>query len=133
MGASMSEYDERPKDENSWKKLYEAALLEFDPNLLPQRIAEAQKAIDERALALRANGDGNSEKEALENALVALGDLKRMRTDACHMTDPISRDWRDLCAAVANETDSKKLELLLKELIRALEDRHEPLIKARAS
>ena len=40
------------------------------------------------------------------------------------MTDPAPRDWRELCAAVANETDSKKLELLLQELIRAL-DEHE--------
>ena len=79
-GASMSEYDERPKDEKSWKRLYEAALLEFDPHLLLERIAEAEKAIDEQALAQRINGDGNSEKAALQDARVALGDLKKMRT-----------------------------------------------------
>ncbi|HKV80011.1 MAG TPA: hypothetical protein VJP02_17820 [Candidatus Sulfotelmatobacter sp.] len=66
----MSQCDERLKDEQWWKKLYEAALLEFDPHLLPERIAEAEKAIGERAVALRTNGDGNSEKEALQDAHV---------------------------------------------------------------
>ena len=49
------------------------------------------------------------------------------------MTDPIPRDWREVCAAVANEKDSKKLELLLQELIRALDDRPGAGIQARVS
>jgi len=32
------------------------------------------------------------------------------------------RDWRELCAAVANETDSGKLDALVPELIRALDE-----------
>ncbi|HEV2964186.1 MAG TPA: hypothetical protein VG649_20325 [Candidatus Angelobacter sp.] len=32
------------------------------------------------------------------------------------------RDWRELCAAVANETDSDKLDALVPELIRALDE-----------
>ena len=32
------------------------------------------------------------------------------------------RDWRELCAAVANETDSDKLNALVPELIRALDE-----------
>jgi len=32
------------------------------------------------------------------------------------------RDWRELCAAVANETDSNKLNALVPELIRALDE-----------
>jgi hypothetical protein len=32
------------------------------------------------------------------------------------------RDWRELCAAVTNETDSAKLDSLVQELIRALDE-----------
>jgi hypothetical protein len=32
------------------------------------------------------------------------------------------RDWRELCAAVVNETDSDKLDALVPELIRALDE-----------
>ena len=39
------------------------------------------------------------------------------------MSESAKRDWRELCAAVASEKDSKKLELLLEELIRALDER----------
>ena len=37
------------------------------------------------------------------------------------MTGSTKKDWLELCAAVASEKDSKKLELLLEELIRALD------------
>ena len=39
------------------------------------------------------------------------------------MSESAKKDWRELCASVASERDSKKLELLLEELIRALDDR----------
>jgi len=39
------------------------------------------------------------------------------------MSESVKKDWRELCAAVASEKDSKKLEPLLEELIRALDDR----------
>ena len=75
----MNDGDGRSTDEQSWKQLYEAALFELDPKLLPQKIADAQKAMGERALALlRNNGHNHSEKEALANAYVALDDLKRI-------------------------------------------------------
>ena len=32
------------------------------------------------------------------------------------------RDWRELCAAVTSEPDSKKLDSLVQELIRALDE-----------
>jgi hypothetical protein len=32
------------------------------------------------------------------------------------------RDWRELCTAVTNETDSKKLDSMVQELIRALDE-----------
>ena len=35
------------------------------------------------------------------------------------------KDWRELCAAVANETDSNKLGPLVQELIKALDEREQ--------
>jgi hypothetical protein len=32
------------------------------------------------------------------------------------------RDWRELCAAATNETDSEKLDSLVQELIKALDE-----------
>jgi hypothetical protein len=75
----MNDSDGRSQDQQAWEQLYETALLELDPNLLPQRIADAEKAIRERALALfQTNGDNNSEKEALGDAHLVLNDLKRI-------------------------------------------------------
>ena len=69
------QFDERL----SWKAFYESALCERDPRVLPQRIADAQKAIAECALALlRANIDNEREKENLANARRVLEDLKRL-------------------------------------------------------
>ena len=42
-----------------------------------------------------------------------------------HMGESKKKDWRELCAAVATEKDSKKLELLVQELSRALDDRQD--------
>jgi hypothetical protein len=40
------------------------------------------------------------------------------------MSESKQKDWRELCAAVASENDSEKLDSLVKELIRALDNRH---------
>lgn len=37
------------------------------------------------------------------------------------MADGLQKDWRELCAAVTNETDSAKLPSLIQELIEALD------------
>jgi hypothetical protein len=37
------------------------------------------------------------------------------------MADGTQKDWRDLCVAVTNEKDSKKLISLIQELIEALD------------
>jgi len=37
------------------------------------------------------------------------------------MADGIQRDWRELCVAVTNESDSTKLGSLVQELIEALD------------
>lgn len=75
----MEDGDGRFQGDPLWKQLYEAALCELDPTLLPQRIADAEKAMGDRAMALlQENGHNHSEKEALANAHVALNDLKRI-------------------------------------------------------
>jgi hypothetical protein len=37
------------------------------------------------------------------------------------MADDMQKDWRELCVAVTNETDSTKLASLVQELIEALD------------
>ncbi len=37
------------------------------------------------------------------------------------MADGMQKDWRELCVAVTNESDSTKLSSLVQELIKALE------------
>jgi len=37
------------------------------------------------------------------------------------MADGLQKDWRELCAAVTNESDSTKLTSLVQELIEALD------------
>jgi hypothetical protein len=37
------------------------------------------------------------------------------------MVDGMQKDWRELCVAVTNETDSTKLTSLVQELIEALD------------
>ena len=60
-------------DIGAWKDLYKAALFEVDKARLPDRIAQAEKA-----LALRARdcfafaGDNSEEGEALDDAMYAL-------------------------------------------------------------
>jgi hypothetical protein len=39
------------------------------------------------------------------------------------MADGMQKDWRELCVAVTNESDSTKLTLLVQELIAALDRR----------
>ncbi|MCU1296804.1 MAG: hypothetical protein JWO91_1082 [Acidobacteriaceae bacterium] len=57
----------------TWRALYKAALFEMDRAKLPERIAEAEKALVIRARELfKANGHDCEEKEALENARFAL-------------------------------------------------------------
>jgi hypothetical protein len=38
-----------------------------------------------------------------------------------NMADGMQKDWRELCVAVTNETDSTKLSSLVQELIEALD------------
>jgi hypothetical protein len=56
-----------------WRELYKAALFETDRQKLPSRIAEAEKALIQRARELfLMSGDNNEEVQAIDDALYAL-------------------------------------------------------------
>ena len=56
-----------------WRELYRAALYEIDKSKLPERIAEAEKAVVLRARELfQAAGDNGAETEALDDVMYAL-------------------------------------------------------------
>lgn len=60
-----------------WRELYSAALFETDKNRIPNRIAEAEKAIVARARELfSAGADTIEEDQALDDALYALRALQ---------------------------------------------------------
>jgi len=61
---------------SEWKTLYQAALLEVDLKILPQRIADAERAANERIEDL--NGSDDAEKVSVINALNVLRDLRKM-------------------------------------------------------
>jgi hypothetical protein len=60
-----------------WRKLYEAAILELDPAMLPGRVQDAKKAIQTRILELQYSGQ-HDECLRLMDALQTLDDLLRM-------------------------------------------------------
>jgi hypothetical protein len=60
-----------------WRELYCAALFETDENRVPNRIADAEKAIIARARELfSAGADTIEEDQALDDALYALRALQ---------------------------------------------------------
>ncbi len=62
---------------SSWRELYKAALFETNRDKLPERIANAEKAIVARARELFASSaDTIEEDQALDDALYALRALQ---------------------------------------------------------
>jgi hypothetical protein len=60
-------------DSRYWRALYKVAFSEIGTSTLPERIAEAEKAVVLRARELfQAADDNGEEKEALEDAMYAL-------------------------------------------------------------
>ena len=59
---------------NRWKTLYQAAILETNKGLLPQRVSEAEEAVKARGREIFYGNETAEEKEAeaLENALYTL-------------------------------------------------------------
>jgi len=63
-----------------WRALYKAAVSGIDMSKLPERMAEAEKAVVLRARELfQAADDNGEEKEALEEAMYALRALGAAR------------------------------------------------------
>lgn len=63
--------------QSDWRALYQAALFETNPNRIPQRIVEAEKAILARVNELFASeGDHIEEDHILDDALYALKALR---------------------------------------------------------
>jgi hypothetical protein len=66
-----------PPDNRYWRQLYRAALSEIDQSKLPERIAEAEKAVVLRARELfQSAGDNGEETEALDDVMYALHALR---------------------------------------------------------
>jgi hypothetical protein len=55
-----------------WLLEYQAALLEVDPQKLPERVKAAEAAIFKRQEALVNSSDGQAEREAIEDAMRVL-------------------------------------------------------------
>jgi hypothetical protein len=55
-----------------WQVAYQAALLEVDPQKLPERVKDAEAAIFLRQQALANSPDGHAERQAIEDAMPAL-------------------------------------------------------------
>jgi len=66
-----------------WLTLYEAAILELDLNMLPQRIKDAQITIVDRMEALSKSGS-TPEIELLLSALNTLHDLQKITDSGSH-------------------------------------------------
>jgi hypothetical protein len=62
-----------------WQGEYLAALLEFDPKLLGERLQAAEGAIFKRLQAMSQSTENRTERHAIEDALAALRVLKRDR------------------------------------------------------
>ena len=73
----MNTVSSKSPDSGAWKDLYKAALFEVDNARLPERIAQAEKALALRARELfYAAGDNIEEGQALDDAVYALHTLR---------------------------------------------------------
>ena len=73
----MSASNARISNNDSWKQLCEAALLELDSIKLPYRILAAEDAIAKRVKELEEQPtDHNDEREALDDAAYAMRALR---------------------------------------------------------
>ena len=63
----------KSSESTNWRQLYRAAILEVDPSKLSRHIAEAEKALIQRARELfQKTGDNIEEEQDLDDAMYAL-------------------------------------------------------------
>ena len=70
------------EQKQAWVELYREAILELDMGKLPERIAAASRAIEERVHALNGSQDSRAEREALQDARRNLRLLQRSEGQA---------------------------------------------------
>ena len=80
-----------------WMELYEAAVLETNPNLLPDRIEDAKYAIGQRVVTCAIDED---ERRAVVKALNALAVLKRERSVSRNPLCYQCKDTHDLVTRI---------------------------------
>ncbi len=64
-------------ENKKWQQLYEQAVMEGDPQKIPERIADTREAIAGRLRDLEHDSDHHSERHRIEDALYALAVLER--------------------------------------------------------
>ena len=64
-------------EDKSWFEVYKAALLELDPQKLPERISAAKEKVRLRLEEIRGDSDHHAERQQIEDALNSLRVLER--------------------------------------------------------
>lgn len=81
---------EKP-DIQDWKRLYQAALLETDPEAAKKLMEEAENAIVERALALHREPNGSADElKSLAYSANFLAELRRVEVNPAK-NNPVSQ------------------------------------------
>lgn len=88
-----------------WMKLYDAAVLETNPNLLPGRIEDAKYAIGQRVVKCAID---EAERRAVVKALNALAVLKRKRSVSRNPLCYQCKDTHDLVTPMNGQTFSAR-------------------------
>jgi len=68
-----------PNEQQRWLTLYKAALLELDPDKMPERIVLANKALQERSQELQGSSGHYGERLEIEYAIRNLHVAERMK------------------------------------------------------